>query len=88
MQETLNNANKYAKAKTVSVYLMLDDKFLKLEIEDSGVGVHMTVLVGKTRGLSGMRNRAMAIGGNFEILSEPGNNLLTRVLIPLDITTL
>ena len=88
VQETLNNANKYAKATAVSVYMMIDDKFLKLEIEDNGVGIDMTALVGKTHGLSGMRNRVMAIGGHFEILSEPGNGVLTRVLIPLDIATL
>ena len=88
VQETLNNANKYAKATAVSVYMMIDDKFLKLEIEDNGIGVDMTALAGKTHGLSGMRHRVMAIGGHFEILSEPGNGLLTRVLIPLDIATL
>ena len=88
VQETLNNANKYAKATAVSVYMMIDDKFLKLEIADNGVGVDMTALGGKTHGLSGMRHRVMAIGGHFEILSEPGNGVLTRALIPLDIATL
>lgn len=88
VQETLNNANKYAKATAVSVYMMIDDKFLKLEIEDNGVGIDMTALAGKTHGLSGMRHRVMAIGGHFEIMSELGNGVLTRVLIPLDIATL
>lgn len=88
VQETLNNANKYAKATAISVYMMIDDKFLKVEIEDNGVGVDMNALGGKTHGLSGMRHRVMAIGGHFEILSEPGNGVLTRALIPLDIATL
>jgi signal transduction histidine kinase len=88
VQETLNNANKYAKATAISVYLMMDDKFLKLEIEDNGIGLDMNALGGNTHGLSGMRHRVMAIGGHFEILSELGKGVLTRVLIPLDIAAL
>ncbi|HSH53646.1 MAG TPA: CHASE3 domain-containing protein [Methylotenera sp.] len=85
VQETLNNANKYAKASAVSVHVMMDEQFLKLEIEDNGVGVDMNILDGNTHGLSGMRHRVLAIGGHFEILSEPGKGVLTRALIPLDI---
>jgi signal transduction histidine kinase len=85
VQESLNNANKYAKASAVTVDLMLDDKHLKLEIQDDGVGVDMQTLDGKTHGLTGMRNRVLAIGGHFEILSEPSKGMLTRVLIPLDV---
>jgi signal transduction histidine kinase len=85
VQETLNNANKYAKATAVSVHVMMDEQFLKLEIEDNGIGVDMSALAGNTHGLSGMRHRVLAIGGHFELLSEPGKGVLTRALIPLDI---
>jgi signal transduction histidine kinase len=85
VQESLNNANKYAKAKSVSVDLMLDEKYLKLEIEDDGIGFDMNALVGNTHGLAGMRNRVLAIGGHFEIISAPSKGMLTRVLIPLDV---
>jgi len=88
VQETLNNANKYAEATAISVHMITDDKFLKLEIEDNGVGVDMNALDGNTHGLSGMRHRVLAIGGHFEILSELGNGVLTRALIPLDIANL
>lgn len=85
VQETLNNANKYAKATEISVYMMTDDKYLNVEIADNGVGVNMSALSGNTHGLSGMRHRVMAIGGHFEILSEAGQGVLTRALIPLDV---
>jgi signal transduction histidine kinase len=49
------------------------------------VGVDMQTLDGKTHGLTGMRNRVLAIGGHFEILSEPSKGMLTHVLIPLDV---
>lgn len=85
VQETLNNANKYAKATAISVHMMVDEKYLKVEIEDNGVGVDMNALDGNTHGLSGMRHRILAIGGHFEILSQPGKGMLTRALIPLDV---
>ncbi|MES2180513.1 MAG: CHASE3 domain-containing protein [Pseudomonadota bacterium] len=88
VQETLNNANKYAKATAISVYMMTDERFLKVEIEDNGVGVDMNALDANTHGLSGMRHRVMAIGGHFEIVSELGKGVLTRALIPLDIAAL
>ena len=85
VQESLNNANKYAKASAVSVDIMLDDHFLKLEISDNGVGVDMQSLNGLTHGLSGMRHRVLAIGGHFEMQSNPSQGVLIRALIPLDI---
>jgi len=88
VQETLNNAHKYAKATAISVHMMVDENYLKVEIEDNGVGFNMDVLEGNTHGLSGMRHRVLAIGGHFEILSEPGKGVLTTALIPLDVTVM
>ena len=85
VQESLNNANKYAKATEISVDFMVDSEFLKLEIEDDGIGVDLNALDGNTHGLSGMRHRVLAIGGRFEMLSELGKGVLIRALIPLDV---
>ena len=85
VQESLNNANKYAKATAIFIHILVDEKFLKLEIEDNGIGIDIKSLTTNTHGLSGMRHRVLAIGGYFELLSEPGKGLLTRALIPIDI---
>ena len=85
VQESLNNANKYAKASAVSVDVMLDEHHLKLEISDNGIGVDMQSLSGLTHGLSGMRHRVQAIGGHFEMLSNPSQGVLITALIPLDV---
>lgn len=85
VQESLNNANKYAKASVVSVDIMLDAHYIKLEISDNGVGVDMQALDGLTHGLSGMRHRVQAIGGHFEMISSPSQGVLIRALIPLDV---
>ncbi len=85
VQESLNNANKYAKASTISVDIMLDAKYLKIEVQDNGVGLDLNILSGNIHGLSGMRHRVLAIGGRFEMFSEPGEGVLIRALIPLDV---
>ncbi|MFA6179107.1 MAG: sensor histidine kinase [Methylophilaceae bacterium] len=84
VQESLNNATKYAKASKVSVSIMVELKHLKLEIEDNGVGMDMKVVGAETHGLTGMRHRVQAIGGHLEIISEPGKGVFTRALIPLE----
>jgi signal transduction histidine kinase len=85
VQETLNNCNKYAKATQISIHMIHDDHHLKIEIQDNGVGIDMNEVNHKTHGLSGMRHRVLAIGGHFEIDSSPGNGVLTRVMLPLDV---
>ena len=67
--------------------MLVDEKYLKVEIEDNGIGVDMDALSANTHGLSGMRHRVMAIGGHFEILSELGKGVLTRALLPLDVAS-
>lgn len=88
VQETLNNANKYAKATAISVDVIMDDQHIKLEIEDNGVGMAAETEKENTYGLAGMRHRVLAIGGNFELISELEKGVLTRVLIPIDFETI
>lgn len=83
VQETLNNASKYAKASKVAVHIMVELNFLKLEIEDNGVGMDLSAADGSTLGFSGMRHRVMAIGGRLEITSTPGEGVITQAMIPL-----
>lgn len=84
VQETLNNCHKYAQATEVSIHMIHDAHFLKIEIQDNGVGFDLNSLTNESHGLSGMRHRVMAIGGHFELQSSLGSGLLTRVLLPLD----
>ena len=85
VQESLNHASKYAKASAVSVDIMLDEQYIKVEISDNGIGVEMHSLSELTHGLSGMRHRVLAIGGHFEMLSNLNEGVLIRALIPLDV---
>jgi signal transduction histidine kinase len=82
VQESLNNCSKYAKATQISVHLMHDDQYIKLEIADNGIGFDMNSLTTANTGISGMRNRVESIGGHYEVTSAPGQGTSTRVLLP------
>ena len=82
VQETLNNANKYAQATRISVNVLADEQYIKIEIEDNGKGFDVNAVDGNTHGLAGMRHRVQAIGGKFDIASQPNQGTTTRVLIP------
>lgn len=86
VQETLNNASKYAKASAITIDIMLDEKMLKLNIQDNGIGFDVGILGANKHGLAGMRHRVISIGGHFEILSAANEGTITRVLLPADIT--
>lgn len=84
VQESLNNANKYAKATAVTVDVIVDEQHIKLEIQDNGIGMDMKIDKQKTHGLAGMRHRVLAIGGHFEIISQLGEGALIRAIMPID----
>ena len=79
-QESLSNINKHAGARHVSVDLSFVGSTL-LRITDDGKGFEGRWMNGNGRppkgrpgglGLSGMRERALLIGGNLNIWSQPG----------------
>ena len=81
-QESLNNVLKHAHAHSVNVLLELRGDNLALVVEDDGVGYHPTAS-GETRiGLTGMRERALAVGGTLEIEPTPGGGTTVLACIP------
>ena len=83
VQESLNNASKYADATQVTVSFLVDETHLKLEISDNGKGMDSTHFSLATHGLEGMRHRVIAVGGTFKIESEPGKGMFTFAMLPL-----
>lgn len=91
VQESLTNIIKHAGATTVKINLQEitdggqidnDSKLVELDIEDNGMGFQATD-VQKGLGLMGMRERAQALNGSFNIETEPGKGTRIRVTIPL-----
>jgi two-component system sensor histidine kinase UhpB len=78
-QEALSNAIQHSGAKNVRVRLLLAEHGLELRISDDGRG--FTAEDRPALGIAGMRERALLIGGLFDIETRPG--LGTRVTLRL-----
>gem|GEM_PF-2668548 len=79
-QEALTNVAKHASAKAVSVSLQVVDMKIILEISDNGKGMDDGQLKDPTStGILGIRERVLALGGQFEIFS--GKEQGTRVVV-------
>ena len=81
-QESINNAAKYASAKTLRVALSCEDDFVMLEIRDDGAGFNLRTMRPKSHGLAGMRQRMIGLGGALQIDSRPGNGTRIRARLP------
>lgn len=84
VQESLNNAFKYAQATKIDIRLIkIANGELQLSIEDNGVGMNVNA-VDQTMhfGLLGMRERVQALNGTFDIISSPNHGTKIRITVP------
>jgi signal transduction histidine kinase len=82
VQESLTNIGKHAEATEVTVQLYQQAGFLHLAIADNGKGFNPTQNT-TGFGLQGMRERATALGGEFNLCSQPGTGCRISVCVPL-----
>jgi len=90
VQEAVNNIEKHAKAKSVKLQLRFQNDSVTLKIQDDGQGFDAKTLkaVKKIRhglGLTNMRERALSLGGTYEIKSTPGRGTTVNVSVPLTV---
>ena len=80
VQEALTNVVRHAGASRATVRLRRSPDALEVQVDDDGTGG-----AGSTpgRGLTGMRERALALGGTAEAGPRPGRGFRVRVLLPL-----
>lgn len=71
-QESLNNVFKYARATQVDVNLYISETTVNFVTCDNGIGFDMSTAKPTSLGLRIMRERAEAIGAEFQITSAPG----------------
>ena len=81
-QEALNNVVKHARARSVNVLLELRGENLALVVEDDGVGFQATAKGETMIGLTGMRERALAVGGTVELEPTPDGGTTLLACIP------
>ncbi|OJY20866.1 PAS domain-containing protein [Pandoraea sp. 64-18] len=83
VQESLTNASRHGQPSQVRVTLELRDGDCYVSIADDGRGMDTARAGdGQRLGLMGMRERALMLGGAFEIESAPGQGTRVRVRIP------
>jgi signal transduction histidine kinase len=85
VQEALNNANRHAHAKNVTVELKQSANSINVKIEDDGSGFDPK----RTRGMGllGMEERVKRLGGTLTIESRPGTRTIIRAELPIDTST-
>jgi signal transduction histidine kinase len=80
--EALQNAAKHAStASTVSITLVDDGAALRFAVRDDGIGFAAEV-IGAGQGLTNMRDRLAAVGGELTIESAPGEGTSVLGVIP------
>jgi len=83
-QEALANAVRHADARTIRIVLAVQGSALELEVGDDGRGFLTEVRRGsEALGLVGMEERALALGGRFEVRSAPGQGTVVRLVCPV-----
>ena len=83
-QEALNNAQRHSKSDRVGLRLQLRDDRLHLVVRDDGAGFRPEDAEGRGLGLTTMRERAQAVGGELQIDSRKGNTRV-HVAVPLEL---
>lgn len=84
IQEALTNIARHSGATHVNVRASTSKENLFLEVEDKGNGFDITRLTPDAgSGLSGMRERALLIGGTFRLKSSPASGTTINVRLPL-----
>lgn len=84
VQEALTNVARHAQVEEAMVTIMADEDGLTVQVKDEGVGFDPDKIIasGKTVGLSGIRERAILLGGHCDVESAPGTGTQVRVRFP------
>lgn len=84
VQEALTNTIRHAQASRVSIDVLCDEQGVTLLFADDGKGIDERRLRSRlSHGISGMRQRVRALGGEFAIRGRPGVGTTIEVRVPL-----
>jgi PAS domain S-box-containing protein len=84
VQETLTNVARHANATNVAITFKHDGNELALVVKDNGRGIQGSAISrSASLGLLGMRERAAALGGQFQVTSVTGKGTTVKVVVPV-----
>ena len=87
VSEALQNAVKHGRDPRGTSITLFEDGELRFEVRDHGAGFDATASDGRGRGLSNMRDRLAAVGGDARIDSLPGAGTVVSGCVPLPART-
>lgn len=82
LQESLSNVLKHAQSHKVKILFSQRRESLLMVVKDNGIGFDSSMHNGRSRGLLGIRERALMAGGKASISSKPGKGVRVSVHIP------
>ena len=82
-QEALNNIVKHSGASRAVISIFSDISKLYLHIEDNGVGFDSTKGYESGNGLYNMKERAILLGGKFEVITSKENGVKIQAEFPI-----
>ena len=86
VQEALTNAYKHADATKIDVHLTYTQDSIEVQVRDNGRGLQANdegQRIYSGHGTGGMRERAMELGGDFDLLKGEDGGVIVRACIPL-----
>ena len=81
--EALSNALRHSRAEKVHVELLREDGEIVLRVIDDGIGFDASLIASEGIGLASMRTRALGLGGEMSVESQPGSGTRIEVLVPI-----
>ena len=85
-QEAMTNVARHAHADQIHLSLRQEENTLRITIQDNGTGIPSLPEATRpgSHGLTFMRERVEAVGGNFKIFSAPGEGTSIEVSFTLE----
>jgi PAS domain S-box-containing protein len=85
-QEAMTNVARHAHADQIHLSLQQEENTLRITIQDNGTGIPSLPEAARpgSHGLTFMRERVEAVGGNFKIFSTPGEGTSIEVSFTLE----
>jgi signal transduction histidine kinase len=84
VQEALTNVHRHAGASTATVHVTYGEHDLTVQVDDDGRGTSSSGASGGGAGISGMRERAVALGGELEAGPRGGGGFRVLARLPLE----
>ena len=84
LQDVLDNINKHAKAKEVTISIKMEDGYLKMKISDDGIGItDEQVNDSESFGLLNIKERVLEHKGKIKISGKPGKGTRVEISVPI-----